>query len=175
VDALVPDMRVSPGRLAAAEITSRLWRDHRDFADKAYRRGFDFGLEAYGAPVSFVAGAILAFEAAERFRALGLDRDLRHVMTLGFVDEFTPLLGLAPPLGTKLALDPYRTIGELTKAEAAAYMAPIDAAFERTCAAPFFSIQIVGFFRSALEAAFEPVVLTPCWTVHLRRRTAPQP
>jgi hypothetical protein len=175
VSALVPGMRIAPGRLVAAEIAARLWRDHRDFADEAYRRGYDFSLEAYGAPVSFVAGAILAFEAAERLRALGLDRHLRHVMTLGFVDDFTPLLGLLPPPGTKLALDPYRTIGDLTKAEAAAYLGPIDAAFERTCAAPLYSVQVGGFFRPALEEAFEPVVLTPCWTVHIRRNAALQP
>jgi hypothetical protein len=172
VGALAPGMRVPPGRVAAAELTARLWRDHRAFADEAYAKGFDFHLESYGAPVSFVAGAILAHEAAERFRALGLDRAVRHVMTLGFVDDFTPLLDLPPPPGTKLALDPFRTIGELSKEEAAAYLAPIDAAFERTCAAPLFSVQIAGFFRPALEDAFEPIVLTPCWTVHLRRNAA---
>lgn len=172
VSALVPGMRVPPGRLVAAELTARLWRDHRPLADEAYGRGFDFHLESHGAPVSFVANAILAHEAAERLRALGLDRNLSHVMTLDFVDDFTPLLDLPPPPGTKLALDPFRTIGELSKTEAAAYLAPVDAAFERTCATPLYFVQIAGFFRSALEDAFKPVVLTPCWTVHLR--TGPQ-
>lgn len=166
--ALSPGLRVAPGRLPAAELTARLWRDHRILADEAYRSGFDFNLESYGAPVSFVANAILAYEAAERLRALGLNRRLRHVMTLGFVDDFSPLLDLPPAPGTKLVLDPYRTIGEITPAEAAAYLAPIDAAFERTCAAPLHARQIVDFFRPALEEAFQPVVLTPCWTVHLR-------
>ena len=176
VSALVPGMRIPPGRLAAADLTARLWRDHRAFADEAYGKGFDFNLESYGAPISFVANAILAHEAAERLRALGLDRAIRHAMTLGFVDDFTPLLGLSPAPGTKLALDPFRTIGELSKAEAATYLAPIDAAFERTCAAPLFSVQIAGFISPALEEAFEPVVLTPCWTVHLRRNAAgPRP
>ena len=175
IEALAPGMRVAPGRLLAADLTARLWRDHRAFADEAYGKGFDFNLESYGAPISFVASAILAHEAAERLRALALDRAIRHAMTLGFVDDFTPLLDLPPAPGTKLALDPFRTIGELSKAEAAAYLAPIDAAFERTCAAPLFSVQIAGFFRPALEEAFEPVVLTPCWTVHLRRRDAAAP
>jgi hypothetical protein len=61
----------------------------------------------------------------------------------------------------------------LTKAEAAAYLAPVDAAFERTCAAPLHARQIADFFRPALEEAFDPIVLTPCWTVHLRRGAAP--
>jgi hypothetical protein len=172
VEALAPGMRAPPGRLVAADLTARLWRDHRAFAAEAYGKGFDFHLESYGVPISFIAGAMLAHEAAERFRALGLDRGVRHAMTLGFVDEFTPLLGLPPPPGTKIALDPFRTIGELSKDEATAYLAPIDAAFERTCAAPLFSVQIAGFFRLALEDAFEPGVLTPCWTVHLRRNAA---
>jgi hypothetical protein len=171
--ALAPGMRVAPGRLAAAELAARLWRDHRPLADEAYRSGFDFHLESYGAPVSFVANALLAHEAADRLRALGLDRTLRHATTLSFVDDFSPLLGLPPAPGAKLALDPYRTIGPLTKAEAAAYLAPIDAAFERTCAAPLHARQIANFFRRALEEAFEPVVLTPCWTVHLRRGASP--
>jgi hypothetical protein len=166
--ALAPDLRVVPGRLGAAELAARLWRDHRPLADEAYRSGFDFHLESYGAPVSFVANALLAHEAAERLRALGLDRGLKHAMTLSFVDDFSPLLRLPPAAGTKLALDPYRTIAPLAKAEAAAYLAPIDAAFERTCAAPLHARQIADFFRSALEEAFAPVVLTPCWTVHLR-------
>jgi hypothetical protein len=170
--ALAPGLRAAPGRLAAAELAARLWRDHRGLADEAYRSGFDFHLESYGAPVSFLANALLAHEAAETLRALGLDRTLRHVMTLSFVDDFTPLLDLPPAPGTKLALDPYRTIGPLTKAEAAAYLAPIDAAFERTCAAPLHARQIADFFRPALEEAFAPVVLTPCWTVHLRRGAA---
>jgi hypothetical protein len=169
VSALVPGMRVPPGRLVAAELAARLWRDDRTFADEAYRRGFDFNLGSYGAPISFVADAILAHEAADRFRALGLDRNVRHATTLGFVDDFTPLLGLPPPPGTKLALDPFRTVGELSKAEAAAYLAPIDAVFERTCAAPLFSVQIASFFRPVLEDTFTPLILTPCWTVHLRR------
>jgi hypothetical protein len=175
VDALAPGMRVPPGRLVAAALTARLWRDHRAFADEAYGKGFDFHLESYGAPVSFVASAILAHQAVETLRARGLDRAIRHAMTLGFVDDFTPLLGLPPAPGTRLVLDPFRTIGELSKDEAAAYLAPIDAAFERTCAAPLFSVQIAGFFRPALEDAFQPVVLTPCWTVHLRRRDAASP
>jgi hypothetical protein len=175
VSALVPGMRVAPGRLVAADLTARLWRDHRAFADEAYAKGFDFNLESYGAPISFVANAMLAHEAVEILRARGLDRAIRHAMTLGFVDDFTPLLDLPPAPGTKLALDPFRTIGELSKAEAAAYLAPIDAAFERTCAAPLFSVQIAGFFRPALEEAFEPVVLTPCWTVHLRRNAELRP
>jgi hypothetical protein len=172
LSALAPDMRASPGRLAAADLAARLWRDHRPLADEAYRSGFDFNLEGYGAPVSFLANAILAHEAADRLRALGLDRGLRHAMTLGFVDDFSPLLGLPPAPGTSPVLDPYRTIGELTKAEAEAYLAPIDAAFERTCAAPLHARQIADFVRPALEETFEPVVLTPCWTVHLRRGAA---
>jgi hypothetical protein len=170
--ALVPALRAAPGRLGAAELAARLWRDHRPLADEAYLSGFDFHLESYGAPVSFVANALLAQEAVERLRALGLDRGLRHVMTLSFVDDFSPRLGLPPAPGTKLALDPYRTIGPPTPAAAAAYLAPIDGAFERTCAAPLHARQIADFFRPALEEAFAPVVLTPCWTVHLRRGAA---
>jgi hypothetical protein len=170
LDALAPGLRVSPGRLGAAELAARLWRDHRPLADEAYSSGFDFHLESYGAPVSFVANALLAHEAVGRLRALGLESGLRHAMTLSFVDDFSPRLALPPALGTKLAFDPYRTIGPLSKAEAAAYLAPIDAAFERTCAAPLHARQIVDFFRPVLEEAFTPVVLTPCWTVHLRSR-----
>jgi len=96
-------------------------------------------------------------------------------MTLSFVDDFSPRLALPPAPGTKLALDPYRTIGPLSKAEAAAYLAPIDAAFERTCAAPLHARQIADFFRPTLEEAFTPVVLTPCWTVHLRRNAELRP
>jgi hypothetical protein len=169
LDALAPGLRVSPGRLSAAELAARLWRDHRPLADEAYRSGFDFHLESYGAPVSFVANALLAHEAVGRLRALGLDRGLRHATTLSFVDDFSPRLALPPAPGTKLALDPYRTIGPLSKVEAAAYLGPVDAAFERTCAAPLHARQIADFFRAALEEAFTPVVLTPCWTVHLRQ------
>lgn len=172
LSALIPGMRAAPGRLGAAELTARLWQDHRALADDAYRSGFDFHLESYGAPVSFLANAFLAQEAADRFRALSLE--VRHVMTLGFVDDFTPLLNLPPAPGAKLVLDPYRTVGDLTNAEASAYLAPIDAAFERTCAVPLYMRQIAGFFRFALEEAFEPAVLTPCWTVHLRRGAAPR-
>jgi hypothetical protein len=151
-------------------LTARLWRDHRDIADEAYRLGFDFNLESYGAPVSFVASAIVEQEAVERLRVLGLDRNLRHVMTLGLANDFTALLGLAPAPGAKLVLDPFRTFGPPTKEEAAAYLRAIDAAFQRTCAVPLYIEQIAGSFRPVLEEEFEPVVLTPCWTVHLRRR-----
>jgi hypothetical protein len=169
LDALAPGMRVVAGRIAPAEFTARLWRDHRPLADEAYGRGFDFNLESYGAPVSFVANAILAQEAAERLRSLALDRNLRHVTTLGFVDDFSTILGREPAPGLKLALDPYRTIGALTKEQATAYLAPVDAVFERTCAAPLFAMMIAKLFRPVLEETFEAVVLTPCWTVHLRR------
>jgi hypothetical protein len=150
-------------------LAARLWRDHKALADEAYRRGYDFGLEAYGAPVSFVAGAMIAFEAAEELRRRGFDRGLRHVTTIGYVDEFTPLLGLEPAPGLPIVLDPTRSVGRLTQEEAAAHLAPVDAAFERTCAAPSWLVQLTENLRPALVEAFEPVVLTPCWTVHLRR------
>jgi hypothetical protein len=96
-----------------------------------------------------VANALLAHEAVGRLRALGLESGLRHAMTLSFVDDFSPRLALPPAPGTKLALDPYRTVGPLSNAEAAAYLAPIDAAFERTCAAPLHARQIVVLDRSS--------------------------
>ncbi|HZB37836.1 MAG TPA: hypothetical protein VE443_07530 [Beijerinckiaceae bacterium] len=168
LDAAAPGFRASPSRLTAAEIVASLWRDHRAFADTAYRGGYSFGLDAYGAPVAFAASAILVFEAVARLRELGLDRGLRHVTSITTHDEFTPALGLEPAKGLTGVLDPLRSLGPLTGTQAAAYLRPADAVFERTCALAPWNRWLVDVFRPAL-VDFDPVVLTPCWTVHVRR------
>jgi len=41
--------------------------------------------------------------------------------------------------------------------------------FERTCAAPGYVAWLSDTFRPALAQGFEPIPLTPCWTLHRRR------
>jgi hypothetical protein len=161
------DVRVPATRLREAETLARLWRDDRAFAEEIYNKRINFGLEAYGAPIAFVATALLEEEAAAVVRARGLA--LRHVTTLDVVDGFTRRLRLVPARGLKLFLDPYRTIGPLAPEDAARYLAPVDGVFERTCAAPEYDVWLAGIFRPALTEDFEPVVLTPCWTLHRGR------
>jgi hypothetical protein len=161
------DVRAPERRLAEAEALAQLWRDDRRFAEEIYNRRINFGLESYGAAIPFVAMALLAEEAAAAVRARGLV--LRHVTTLDVIDGFTPRLGLEPARGLKLFLDPYRTIGPLSADEASRYLAPVDGVFERTCAAPDHVRWIADTFRPVLAEEFEPVVLTPCWTLHRRR------
>jgi hypothetical protein len=173
LDAAVPGFRASPSRLAAAEMVASWWQDHRGFADAAYRRGYSFGLEAYGAPVAFAASAILVSEAVARLRALGLDRGLRHVTSITTHDEFTPALGLEPAKALTGVLDPLRSLGPLTGPEAVAYLRPVDALFERTCALAPWNRWLVDVFRPALTD-FQPVVLTRCWTAHMRRSPHPE-
>jgi hypothetical protein len=164
---LGPDVRAPAARLAEAQALARLWRDDRTFAETVYNREINFGLEAYGAPIAFLATAILADEAAAVVRARGIA--LKAVMTLDVVDHFAPRLGLAPARGLKLFLDPHRTIGPLSKDEAGRYLATVDGVFERTCAAPDYDVWLSQTFRPALAEAFEPIALTPCWTLHRRR------
>jgi hypothetical protein len=165
--ALGGDVRAPAGRLAEAQTLARLWRDDKTFAETVYNREINFGLEANGAAVPFLATAILAEEAAQAVRASGIA--LRHVTTLDVVDHFTPRLGLAPARGLKLFLDPHRTIGPLRPDEAARYLAPVDGVFERTCAAPGYVAWLSDTFRPALAQGFEPIPLTPCWSLHRRR------
>jgi hypothetical protein len=136
LDAAVPGFGASPSRMTAAGIVASLWRDHRAFADAAYRREYNFGLEAYGGPVSFAASAILVSEAVTRLREVGLDRGLRHVTSITTHDELTPALGLEPAKGLTGVLDPFRSLGPLTAAEAVGYLAPVEAVFDQTCALP---------------------------------------
>jgi hypothetical protein len=100
-------------------------------------------------------------------RARGLA--LKAATTLDVVDHFTPRLGLAPARGLKLFLDPHRTIGPLSREEALGYLAPVDGVFERTCASPDYDVWLSQTFRPALMDGFEPIILTPCWTLHRRR------
>jgi hypothetical protein len=165
--ALGPDVRAPAGRLADAQALARLWRDDRAFAETVYNREINFGLEAYGAPMTFLATAVLAEEAAAVVRARSIA--LNAVMTLDVVDHFAARLGLAPARGLKLFLDPHRTIGPLSKDEAGRYLATVDGVFERTCAAPDYDVWLSETFRPALAEAFEPIALTPCWTLHRRR------
>jgi hypothetical protein len=164
--ALGADVRAPAGRLAEAEALARLWRDDRTFAETVYNKAINFGLEAYGAAIPFVATAILAEEAAAVVRARGIA--LKSVTTLDVVDHFTPRLGLTPARGLKLFLDPYRTIGPLSPDDAQRYLAPVDGVFERTCAAPEYDVWLADTFRPALSASFERIALTPCWTLHRR-------
>lgn len=165
--ALGPDVRAPAGRLAEAEALARLWRDDRAFAETVYNKAINFGLEANGAAIPFVATAMLADEAAAAVRARGIA--LRSVTTLDVVDHFTPRLGLTPARRLKLFLDPYRTIGPLSPEEAQRYLALVDGVFERTCAAPDYDVWLADTFRPALSASFEPIALTPCWRLHRRR------
>jgi hypothetical protein len=166
IAALGPDVRAPTGRLAEAQALARLWRDDKTFAETVYNREINFGLEANGAAVPFLATAILADEAAQAVRARGIA--LRHVTTLDVVDHFTPRLGLVPARGLKLFLDPHRTLRALPPDDAARYLAPVDGVFERTCAAPGYVAWLSDTFRPALAQAFEPIPLTPCWTLHRR-------
>jgi hypothetical protein len=167
--AISPRLMTTDGLFAQGEFAARFWRDEKPFADEAYRRHASFGIESYGSRLGFVASALVADEAVARLRQLGLDRGLRHVTSLTFQDEITPVLGTEPAQGLKLVLDPFRTVGPLTAAKASAYLGPVDAVFERTCAVTSWTQWLADTFRPALTD-FDATPLTPCWTVHIRRK-----
>jgi hypothetical protein len=102
---------------------------------------------------------------------LGGERDLGAVMTLTNVDLFGLALGAKPVEGAKVVHDVGRTITPLAPDQARAYLANADTVFEPTCKlaeAPVTSI--APWFASTLATEFEPRELTPCWTMHRRKR-----
>ncbi len=103
-------------------------------------------------------------------RERDLVRPAMRVTTIGYVEPFGRLLGATPIPGTRLWLDPWRTVGVLSAEEARATLAPADAVFVQRCPLkPQLQDMIAHSFQVALDADFAQAASTGCYDLWLRR------
>ena len=121
-------------------------------------------------PAMSLAWAREVVAMAELVRRRDLVRPAMRVTTIGYVEPFGRILGAAPTPGTRLWLDPQRTVGTLSPEEARTYLARADAVFVQRCPLrPPLQDMIERSFRAALGAAFHQADSTGCYEVWLRR------
>jgi hypothetical protein len=99
------------------------------------------------------------------------ETDLGHVMTVAFADMFGVALKAPPPKGTKIVLDPIRTVSPMTDDEAKAYLTNVDTVFVPACALNKTSATEPPalWFGTTLKQEFTEQPLTPCWTMYRRK------
>ncbi|ARQ01256.1 hypothetical protein [Pseudorhodoplanes sinuspersici] len=99
--------------------------------------------------------------------------DLGRVMTVAFADMFGVALKAPPPKGTKIVLDPIRTVSPMTDDEAKAYLSNVDTVFVPACALNKTSATEPAalWFGATLKQQFTEQPLTPCWAMY-RRKTS---
>ena len=172
--ALAPGVRVPAPTLAGAELIRRLSHEWLPMISDVQRRRWSVDNDpSSNAPAAAVAWAEDVVDAAQAFRAQGLEKTAQHYAVLAFTDPFSRLLGLQPVRGAMLALQVGRTIPLFDPAGASRYLAGADGAFLSTCglsAGGEPTIRTV--FQPVLDAEFEPHKLNACWTFHTRRPAA---
>ncbi|TNC14529.1 hypothetical protein FF100_07650 [Methylobacterium terricola] len=120
-------------------------------------------------PAMSLAWAREVAAMANLVRRRHLVQSTMHVTTLGFVEPFGRLLGALPTPGTRLWLDPLRTVGRPTVEEARAYLEKADAVFVQRCPdkEPLRDL-IATSFSAVLDREFTRADATPCYEVWLR-------
>ncbi len=101
-------------------------------------------------------------------------RNLVHpqtrVTTIGYVEPFGRLLGATPIPGTKLWLDPWRTVGTLKFEEARANLSNADAVFVQRCPLKQqLHDMIEQSFQLTLDSDFNRAESTDCYELWLRK------
>ncbi|WP_232629527.1 hypothetical protein [Methylobacterium sp. Leaf118] len=121
-------------------------------------------------PAMSLAWARAVAAMGERVRRRALVGPSTRVTTIGYVEPFARLLGAEPVRGTRLWLDPWRTVGTLTVEQARAYLAEADAVFVQLCP-PKQQLRdmIERSFRPALDPDFVRVEATACYELWLRQ------
>lgn len=173
--AMAPGIRVPAPTLAGAELIRRLLHEWLPMAFDAQRRRFSIDNDpSSNAPAASVAWAEDVVDAAQAFRAQGLESTAQHYAVLAFTDPFSRLLGLSPARGTMLALQVTRTVPAFDPAGASRYLAGADGAFLSTCSLSAGGEPTIRMiFQPTLDAEFEPHKLNACWTFYTRRPAAP--
>lgn len=173
--AMAPGVRVPTPTLAGAELIRRLSHEWLPMISDVQRRRWSVDNDpSSNAPAATVAWAEDVVDAAQAFRAQGLEKTAQHYAVLAFTDPFSRLLGLQPVRGVMLALQVGRTIPAFDQTAASRYLAGADGAFLSTCvlsAGGEPTIRMV--FQPVLDAEFEPHKLNACWTFYNRRPAAP--
>lgn len=173
--AMAPGIRVPAPTLAGAELIRRLSHEWLPMIADVQRRRWNVDNDpSSNAPAATVAWAEDVVDAAQAFRAQGLEKTAQHYAVLAFTDPFSRLLGLQPVRGVMLALQVGRTIPVFDPATASRYLAGADGAFLSTCALSNGGEPTIrSVFQPVLDAEFEPHKLNACWTFYTRRLAAP--
>lgn len=121
-------------------------------------------------PAMGIAWAHEVSRMAELARRRRLVTPDMRVMTIGYVEPFSRLLGARPTPGIRLWHDPWRTIGTLNLETARSYLAKADAVFVQRCPLQRQLIDMVDqSFRPAIDADFIEVAATSCYELWRRR------
>ncbi len=172
--AMAPGIRVPAPTLAGAELIRRLSHDWLPMISDVQSRRWSVDNDpSSNAPAASVAWAEDVVEAAQAFRAQGLEQTARRYAVLAFTDPFSRLLGLTPVPGVMLALQVNRTIPAFDPAGASRYLAGADGAFLSTCVLSAGGEPTIRtIFQPVLDTEFEPHILNACWTFYNRRPAA---
>jgi hypothetical protein len=123
-------------------------------------------------PAHSLAQLRLMDEATRIAGARGLVGLQTRMTTINLVDVATRMAGATPAPGLKLWLDPVRTFGPMTREEAQAYLAPVEAAFQPVCGVSEEMVAIAERLTPALVVDFTPTRVTDCVTLWLRKPAA---
>ncbi|WFT81972.1 hypothetical protein QA634_08970 [Methylobacterium sp. CB376] len=170
LDAVIGRALVPQRTSTVADRYTALW--HGPEATKVIVQGADSafagGLNATE-PAMSLAWAREVAAMGELVRRRNLVHPPMRVTTIGYVEPFGRLLGASPTPGTKLWLDPLRTVGKLTVDEARAYLAKADAVFVQTCPLnPTLREMTDTSFLAALRERSNLADATACYEVWLR-------
>ncbi len=173
--ALAPGVRVSTPTLAGAELIRRLSHEWLGMISEVQSKRFSIDNDpSSNAPAAAVAWAEDVVDAAQIFRAQGLDKTAKRYTALAFTDQFSRLLGLTPARGVMLAVQVSRTIPIFDLPGASRYLADADGVFLSTCVLSAGGEPTIRtIFRPVLDAEFERHPLNACWDFYNRRSASP--
>lgn len=136
---------------------------------RQFQRDFSAGtnpLEA-GQGLSWARGVVEMVEAAQRSGRLQPDT---RVATIGFVEPFARALGVKSARGTKLWMDPGRTIGAVSLEAAQRYLADADVVFVQLCPLREVLADLkTRPFGRVLGSEFSKITTTPCYEMWGRK------
>lgn len=107
-------------------------------------------------------------EAARAFDENDYRTRATRFTTIAFSDPFARLLHVSPARGTNLVMDVGRTVPTFSQAQAGSYLADADGVFLEHC--NMASDELEALFMPILQAEFEMLPLTQCWSFHVRKK-----
>lgn len=139
-------------------------------AYRRFERDFSGGMNPMeaGQGLSWARGVV---EMARIAQGTGLVTQETRVTSVGFTEPFARALGVKSALGTKLWLDPGRTIGTLGVPQVQGYLVGADVVFVQLCPARESLADLnTRPFGLILQAEFARVAQTACYEMWSRRQ-----
>ncbi|WP_319530279.1 hypothetical protein [uncultured Cohaesibacter sp.] len=169
LEAMVKGTRVSLSTYEGARFFTEIFRDKLELAREVQNNRFFLTHDpTSNAPAAQLAQHMDTVEAARIFTERGYKDRASHFASLYFSDPFGMMLGLMPAKGTMLVMDAKRTVPRFNDQQAHDYLALADGVFTWHC--NLDGQEYDKMFANVLEAEFDKLPLTDCWSYHTRKQ-----